>query len=111
MTPLSNGWSAGVSAEYDIFWHGWQDTYLSDLDPKFSDMTNDQHHGYGFKTSLQVRKAMEDKNWIFEPYVHYWDIKNSVFQEAKYAGAGTGEFFFEPKNSILEIGMKVGVEF
>lgn len=114
-TPLSKGWSAGIAAEYDIFWRGWQDTFLSDLDPLFSDLTNVQKKGYGFKASIKVRKSMEDKNFIFEPYVDYWNIGNSDTQTVYYAGAPTSPptspSFQEPKNNSTIFGMRVAVEF
>ncbi len=110
-TPLSKGWSAGIAAEYDIFWRGWQDTFLSDLDPLFSDLTNVQKKGYGFKTSIKVRKSMEDKNFIFEPYVDYWNIESSDVQKVYHTGIHSGRTFQELKNTSTTIGMKVAVEF
>ncbi len=110
-TPLSNGWSVGVNAEYDIFWHGWQDTNLSDLDPLFSDVSNDQDSGYGFKASIKFRKAASDKNFIFEPYVDYWDIDSSDTQQVYHSGVYGGRTYQEPQNTTTMVGIKVGVEF
>lgn len=109
-TPISDGWSAGLNMEYDIFWLGRQMTYLSDLDPRYSDVTNDQSDGYGFKASIKIRKAKDDKNYLFEPYVSYWNIDDSDLTTVKYSGTVTATVY-EPKNTATEIGMKVGVEF
>jgi len=109
-TPLAQGWSAGVSAEYDFFWFGRQDTFYSDLDPLFSDITNDQNKGYGLRGSLKVHKEMEDKNFIFEPYVNYWNIGSSDTVGLKHTGV-VGHLITEPKNNSTEIGMRVAVEF
>ncbi len=110
-TPLKNGWSLGVNAEYDIFWHGWQDTYLSDLDPLFSDLTNDQTQGYGIKFSVKIRKEVLDKNFIFEPYVDYWNIESSDTQKVYHTGVYANRDFQEPANESTIAGMKVAVEF
>lgn len=110
-TPLTSGWSVGINAEYDIFWCGWQDTYLSDLDPLFSDLTNDQDSGYGIKASIKIRKAMENKNYIFEPYVDYWDIDSSDTEKVHHSGVYANRDFQEPAQKAMLVGMKVAVEF
>ena len=109
-TSLADGWSAGVNAEYDIFWLGWQITSFSDLDPLFGDVTNDQKKGYGFKGSIKIKKEMEDKNFVFEPYLNYWNIGRSQNQPLKYSGTIIGTAW-EPKNTSTEFGIKMGVEF
>lgn len=110
-TPLNDRWSAGVALEYDLFWLGRQDTYLSDLDSLFSDLTNDQSSGYGIKTSLKIRKEMDDKNYIFEPYLAYWNVGSSDTQKVYHTGVWGGRTYQEPKNSTTEIGVKAAVEF
>ncbi len=109
--PLNNGWSAGLSAEYDFFWCGWQETYLSDLDSPFSDLTNDQDGGYGIKASIKIRKAMEDKNYIFEPYLDYWNVDSSDVRKVYHTGVYANRDFQEPAQKALLMGMKVAVEF
>jgi len=110
-TPLKEGWSAGVMFEYDLFWFGRQEIALSDLDPLYSDFGVDQNGGYGFKGSIKIRKEMDDKNFVFEPYVNYWNIDASDIEPAvKYSGAPVYTYR-ERKNTTTEIGMKVGVEF
>ncbi len=110
-TPLANGWSAGVKAEYDFFWSGKQTTYLSDLDSLFSDVENDQTSGYGFKVSIKIRKEMDDKNYIFEPYVDYWSINSSDVKPIFHTGVPAAKSLQEFDNNATIIGMKVGVEF
>ncbi|MCC6758380.1 MAG: hypothetical protein IT395_01970 [Candidatus Omnitrophica bacterium] len=110
-TPFGTGWSAGLVLEYDLFWFGRQDTYLSDLDPLFSDLTNDQDSGYGFKTSIKVRKEMDDKNYVLEPYVSYWNAGSSDTQKVYHTGVYGGLNYQEPESSTTEIGVKAGVEF
>lgn len=110
-TPLAKGWSAGVKAEYDFFWSGKQTTYLSDLDPLFGDVDNDQDSGYGFKISIQIRKEMSDKNYIFEPYVDYWSIDSSEVKPVFHTGVQAAKSQQEFENTSIIVGMKVGVEF
>ncbi len=109
-TPITKGWSAGVSAEFDIFWTGTLTTHYSDLDPLFSDVDNTQDKGYGLRGSIKIHKEMDDKNFIFEPYVNYWNISKSDSQGLKHTGV-VGQIVTEPKNNSTEIGMKASVEF
>ncbi len=109
-TPISKGWSAGFCGEYDIFWFGRQGTYLSDLDPLFGDITNDQTKGYGMKASLKIHKAMVDKNYIFEPYVDYWNIDKSDTVNYEHTGV-VGGTSFEPESTATEFGIRTVVEF
>lgn len=109
-TPLAEGWLLGFNLEYDLFWFGRQETYLSDLDPLFSDLTNDQHDGYGLKVSIRIYKTAEDKNFIFEPYLYYWDIDRSEAELYKHTGV-VGGTYTEPANTSTEFGLKVMFEY
>lgn len=114
-TPVTQGWSIGFVGEYDLFWHGWQETYLSDLDPLFSDETNSQSRGYGLKSSIKIRKEMDDKNIVFEPYAEYWNIRPSESKIAVYNGVpvppGSPRVVANEKSGTLTTGIRVGVEF
>lgn len=111
LTPLRDGWTMGLNAEYDIFWHGWQNIELSDLDPLFSDLTTDQRHGFGVRGSFKIRKESSDKNFVLEPYASYWNIEDSDVKKVYHTGVYGGTNYREKQNTSTEIGLRIGVEF
>ena len=82
-------------AEYDFFIYGQQTSYLSSL-AGHSDITNDQDDGSGVKLSA---KYNIDKNGGVEAFADLWDIADS-----KLDTTGT---FMEPRNSTVEMGVRV----
>ncbi len=56
ITSLEDGWSIGVTAEYDFFWSGRQISHFSDFDPLFGDVENELKEGYGIRGSVKVQK-------------------------------------------------------
>ncbi|MFO7667065.1 MAG: autotransporter domain-containing protein [Desulfobacterales bacterium] len=107
---LDNGWSAGAIIEYDYFWKGKQKSYLSDIDSGYNDISNDQNDGYGIRGSINIRKQTDRVFFVIEPFIRYWNIDNSDFQNWTYYGIviGTG---WEPKNESTEIGVKFMIGF
>jgi hypothetical protein len=110
ITELDDVWSMGVTVEFDYFWKGIQKSHLSDADPLFNDLENDQDDGYGVRGSIKLLKKGEMINLIIEPYVRYWNIKKSEEEPVTFAGVifGSG---CEPKNNSTEIGGKIAVQF
>ena len=82
-------------AEYDYFVYGQQTSHLSSL-AGYSDITNDQEDGSGVKLSA---KYNFDKNGGVEAFADLWDIADS-----KLDTTGT---FMEPRNSTVEMGVRV----
>jgi len=82
-------------AEYDYFVYGQQVSHLSSL-VGYSDITNDQEDGSGVKLSA---KYNFDKSGGVEAFADLWDIADS-----KLDTTGT---FMEPRNSTVEMGLRV----
>jgi hypothetical protein len=111
ITPLKNGWSVGATVEYDIFWWGKQISHFSDLDPGVDNIENEQKKGFGIRGSIKLVKKGENLDFVIEPFIRYWNIKDSEATEAIYYGVPTGFYFYEPKNNSTEIGCKLAVKF
>lgn len=108
--PLNDRWRIGVSAEYDLFWKGQQKSHLNDADPSFNALSNDQTSGYGARGSLKLQRIGERIDWVIEPYVRWWSIKDSKSANVTFSGVivGTG---YEPKNETLEVGGGISMRF
>lgn len=109
-TKLNARWSWGVRFEYDLFWSGEQNSYLSDVDVSLADVSNDQDNGWGMKAALKIKNEREAMNILFEPYVNYWSIDRSNTSPLVLFGAIVGSTV-EPENTSLEYGLKLGVEY
>ena len=111
ITELDNGWSIGATLEYDIFWKGIQKSYLSDLNVSLNDVENDQNEGYGVRGSVKFQKKGDKVDYLIEPFIRYWNIKESEMSAVTYGGSYTGVLLYEPKNNSTEIGIKLAVKF
>jgi hypothetical protein len=122
ITPLKYGWSVGATLEYDMFWGGKQISSLGGVtlnDPvagdfTFSDIKNRQDNGYGIRGSIKVQKGLKKIDLVIEPYIRYWNIKqsnettSSTISSNGYFIVGT---FVEPRNNSTEMGCKLAVKF
>jgi len=109
-TLLSKGWSIGAIAEYDYFWQGEQKSALSDANPNYNDVTNNQHSGYGLRGSIRIKKQSDERYYVIEPFIRYWEIDKSDDSTVTYAGVIIG-YGYEPRNRSTEIGLKLGIGF
>ena len=66
-------WVVAPTVEYDVFLSGRQESQLSDTGIGYSDASNTQKHGYGYRAYLML----ENGHWAFGPWLHYWNIKDS----------------------------------
>ena len=98
---LSSNLLLGAMTEFDIFLWGRQSSNLSDVDPSFPDLQNDQEKGFGLRGSFKFVFQNEKTNYIVEPFVRYWHIKNS----------NLNSFGLEPDNNTTEYGVKLGAQF
>ena len=105
---FTNGWLAGFIGEYDVFITGTQTSHLSDI-PGYPDLKNHQGRGYGFRGSLKLIKKGEKVDFLVEPFIRYWHIRDSDTSTA------TGNLFIvtglEPNNNTTELGIKLGVQY
>lgn len=103
-SEIGNGWSLGITAEFDYFWGGEQNSYLSDVSPTYySDASNTQNDGYGVRGSIRFQKKWEISSFVFEPFIRYWEIDKSEYDYVLHGGV-PNTAVYEPKNHTIEIG-------
>ncbi|MGD0279072.1 MAG: hypothetical protein ABSC11_07175 [Smithella sp.] len=107
---LGKGWSLGANVEYDLFVWGKQTSYLSNNDSGYNDIDNEQVKGYGVRGSISIAKKGEKIGFLIEPYIRYWNIKESDYADLYYSGTSLG-YGYEPNNDSTEIGCKLAVTF
>jgi hypothetical protein len=107
---LGNGWSLGANIEYDLFLWGRQISYFNDVDPSYNAVENEQMKGYGVRGSISIAKKGRKAGFIIEPYIRYWNIKESREGYITYGGTPVG-YGIEPDNDSTEIGCKLAVTF
>jgi hypothetical protein len=110
VTNFNNGWSMGAAIEYDVFLWGKQKSHLSDIDPGFNLVENDQNTGYGIRGSIKFIMKAGKIDFILEPFIKYWNISESKVADVTYYGAYLTSVV-EPKNNSSEIGCKFVVKF
>jgi hypothetical protein len=101
-------WQVGLTAEYDAFIRGWQDSYLSDV-AGYADIHNTQRKGYGLRGSMMLEKHTPAFDIEIGPYIRYWNIGRSNI--ATSHGSAVTFTGFEPANKSTEIGGQAGVRF
>jgi hypothetical protein len=111
LASFKNGWSVGATVEFDHLWKGIQKSHLDNFLVGLNTLENHQNKGYGIRGSIKVQKRADNKEWIAEPYVRYWNIKESDEDEVTYFGTPLGVVGYEPKNNSTEIGIKLAVKF
>jgi hypothetical protein len=109
-TNSKTGWSTEATAEYDIFWWGKQISHLSDANPGLNDPENRQKRGYGLRGSIAFQTKTDDFAYTIEPFIRYWNIKDSEPADLTYFGSIVG-VGFEPANHSTEYGVNFLVRF
>jgi hypothetical protein len=99
---LDANWVLAPTAEYDFFIQGKQKSMLSDVNAAFSNVTNTQNNGYGYRVYLMFER---DKLAV-GPYLHYWHIQDSDLQPI-----GGGFSGLEPENFTREYGLELRYRF
>ena len=96
--PLGANWVLAPQVEYSGFIRGAQRSYLADTGiPGFSNVTNNQRHGGGYRARLMV----EGRRWSFGLWTDYWDVKDS---DVQHGG-------LEPANWTRESGVELRYRF
>jgi len=106
---LPEGWTLSAEAEFDYLWYGKQYSDLSDANPLFPDISNDQDQGYGIRGAVRIEKKLSASSVFLEPFVRYWHVSQS--DDAIFSAGGTLYRGYEPKNDTTEIGASVGLKF
>jgi len=95
-------WVIAPTVEYDAFLGGRQYSQLSDTGIGYSDATNTQKHGYGYRAYLML----ESGHWAFGPWLQYWKINDS-----DTVPIGLGKAALEPANWTREYGVELRYRF
>jgi hypothetical protein len=109
VSPLSDKWTWGLSAEYDLFLVGEVKTHLNDVALGANDPEVDQDFGNGYGLRFSVRFERElTKNYALsiEPYIRYWDIDKSSTATITYDGKPIGHLH-EPANETTSYGLRL----
>ena len=107
---IDKGGSIDTILEYDYFWQGKQKSHLSKAFSNFNDLENTQNSGYGLRASMAFKKKSPEIEYIFEPFIKYWNIDRSDRSSVTYSGVLVG-YGYEPKNTSTEIGLRFAVGF
>ena len=107
---MDKGWSIDTILEYDYFWQGKQKSYLSTAFSSYNDLENTQNRGYGLRASVAFKKKSQNVEYIFEPFIKYWNIDRSDLSTVTYSGVIVG-YGYEPRNTSTEIGLLFAVGF
>ena len=110
---LSDKWTWGISAEYDLFWKGKVKSHLSDVSSDFNDSKVDQDFGdgYGLMFSFRLeRKLIKRYSLSIEPYFRYWSVDESDTDILSYSGQPIG-YVYEPENETFCYGLRLGIVF
>ena len=99
---VSGQWVIAPTIEYDYFIKGTQVSQFTDVGVGYSDATNAQNKGYGYRLSVMAEKG----SWAFGPWMNYWSIEDSDI-----VPIGFGVFGREPKNETREYGLEVKYRF
>ncbi len=106
----SESWTAALKLEYDFFLLGRIDCKVSQADPLYTDMTYDQHGGFGFYISANFTYSFVSWSLGIEPYFQYWDIDESDSELYSYNGTLVG-YMSEPENKSRIWGLRFFAEF
>ncbi|MBP8696860.1 MAG: autotransporter outer membrane beta-barrel domain-containing protein [Syntrophobacterales bacterium] len=106
---LPEGWTLSAEAEFDYLWYGKQYSDLSDANPLFPDISNDQDQGYGIRGAVRIEKKLTASSVFLEPFVRYWHVGQS--DDTIFSAGGTLYRGYEPKNETTEIGARLGLKF
>jgi hypothetical protein len=104
---LPKMWDIGFNAELDWLLTGKQKTNLSDVNPSYYNITNEQTNGVGAKLSVKLQKNYKKSGIFAEPFLRYWKIQES--DGVPYGNPGY--LAYEPSNTTTEWGLKTGVYF
>lgn len=105
------GWHAHLILEYDVFIDGTQKSHLEDGGTGLDTLENDQAQGYGLRGSLKIFKRSSKIDFIFEPFVRYWDIEDSEASVVSAGGSVLPLAGIEPANNTTEYGVKISIRY
>ncbi|MFA5059368.1 MAG: toxin-antitoxin system YwqK family antitoxin [Candidatus Omnitrophota bacterium] len=105
MKPTKDDWWYGGMLEFDGLVGGWQISHVSNVNPGYGDLTNNQTKGFGGKFSLRLQKKAQDLDFLLEPYYRYWYMADSELTPWLLNGVSIGSGL-EPRNHSNEYGVR-----
>jgi len=103
--------SFGVKLEYDYFLKG--EIHTNDNTISYSEYR--QKEGYGLRGSVKLQKKTNKTDLIIEPFLTYWNIKESEQVPSSTVTtrtlSGSSISMHYPKNNSTEIGIRFAVRF
>lgn len=109
VAPFGESWTWGMKGEYDLFWRGWVDSHLEDVNPSFNTVQNIQDSGFGARVALFLRRTINQKRTLsIEPFIRFWDIDDSNTAPLTFSGVLIGSGV-EPANQTIESGLQVSI--
>ena len=109
-SKFEGDWDFGAILEYDLLWIGQQKSHLENVASGLNTVSNDQNSGYGFRGSVKFQKKGDQFDLLIEPFVRWWNVKDSQESVITYTGAIVG-YAYEPKNETFEAGGKISLIF
>jgi len=95
-------WVIAPTLEYDVFLGGRQYSHLSETGLGYTDASNKQDSGRGYRAYLML----ENGQWSFGPWMHYWNIKDSDVVSIR-----PDTVAMEPANWTREYGLELRYRF
>lgn len=105
MTFPAGAWQIKPNLEYDQLVYGSVESDLGSI-PGYSDITNQQHKGYGLRASLMFAHKLGGSTWEAGPFIRYWDIPTSDTTRDDF-----GTYWIEPDNKRMQAGLAMKVLF
>jgi hypothetical protein len=102
---LSDRINFSAGFDYNLFLGGSAKSALSQADASYSDVTNTQHSGSGYRLQIGVEYAFQQFLLSVEPYYQAWDIARSDYSYSN------GSYFVEPANDTRMYGINIGAKF
>jgi hypothetical protein len=110
MVPINKGSSWGAAVEYDALMWGKQVSCLSDVDPGYHDVMNEQENGSGLRGYLKYTFVSDGADLEIKLFERTWSIEESVHKDLTKNGVNIGTVW-EPKNISTEIGLSLSLKY
>jgi len=108
--PINKESSWGAAIEYDALMWGKQVSYLSDINPGYDDVMNEQDTGYGLRGYLKYTFVTDGADLEIKLFERTWSIDKSDIEDLTKNGVDIGTVW-EPKNISTEIGLSFSLKY
>ena len=98
------------TAEFDPMFYGYVNSRFRNFDPASKNLENKQTSGYGLRGEIMAGQKLDGYSWQIGPFFRYWRVKDSNLDYNNSGNANAG-YYLEPKNSRLQTGAALRVQF